>query len=196
MKSRVLVACVLAMLLLGCTSTTDPDESDDGGASPTPSSSTEGPVEPTASPTPTLVPTTGKQLTISDLDTEVFSYRLPEGRWRPRYNDQGGQLDTSIGTSLITGLASFSAGDVGPRFYVKGRLQYWRGDERKPKQLDDRTVDGVEGYVIEGVGPDGLLYEYGAANGDSFGHIEFEFPRDTPKARAVIESVLASFEWQ
>ncbi|CAN5425795.1 hypothetical protein BH09ACT12_BH09ACT12_11770 [soil metagenome] len=195
MKARVLVACALAVLLSGCSSTSDSDEPV-GGASATPSSATNDPTEPTESPTSTLVPAAGKLLTVSDLDADAFSYRLPDGRWRLGYKDQGGYLDTSAGTWRINGLATAVDVEVGPRFHVKGRLQYWRGDAREPKQIADRTVDGVEGYVIEGAGPDGLLYEYGAEYSQTFGYIEFEFPKDTPKARAVIESVLASFEWQ
>ena len=64
------------------------------------------------------------------------------------------------------------------------------------KRVDNRTVAGVEGFVLESRTRRGLFYQYGAIYKKAFVSVTFEFPRDNAQADAWVESVLASVEWQ
>lgn len=189
MRSRVFVAATAAAMLalvVGCSSDAEPSGPDASASSTEPSTE-----EPSATDTSTgPAPATGQRVEASVLD-----FRLPESaRWSltrgglsARYFDNDGgiwavaviELGDTPGLDRLARVAE----DVQPDLVPKAR------------RLADRTVNGVEGYVLESDGRDRLYYEFGTVyEGQGFSLI-FDFP-PSPRARDWIDSVLASVEWK
>lgn len=195
MASRAVILSVLAALVVGgCSDDAQPTER--GGPSSsasvaTPSPSGESPSDEAGG----VEPAAGPRVVITNLDTEVFAYNLPEGDWDIGSEGESAILDTPDGAWFVNGISVLSAGDVALDFYANGTLEFYEQDERKPKRLADRVVGGVKGYVVQGTEAGRLLYVYGGAVGDSSLKLTIEAPRDTPEARGWVESILASAQW-
>lgn len=202
MRSRVAALCVLVAVvgatLTGCSSAGTPGGGEPSGSSmPSEGISSSGVVEPLPSEpaAPTVTPATGPEVVIPDLDVDVLRFRLPEGDWRLTSGGRSGSIDTGDGTTSIGGFTSTAGLKSELGHYAKIGLQSYRGQSPEPERIENRTIDGIEGYVLEGSGKDGLIYEYGTIYEESFLVLTFDFPQDTPTARAWIESVLAGAEW-
>ena len=185
-------------LLAGCSSDPAPDE---GGGSPGPSptqtssDSTSSAATPSPAPTPSVEPATGKKLTIPGLENDVLTFRLPEGDWYLSRAGRAGNLSTGLKSWRIDG-GTIPVGDSitldeGAQAAIENRS--FGGP--KLSRSDNRVVDGVEGYVVEGKDRSGFTYIYGTVVGDSLAYVQFDFANDSPKAKAWVESVLASVEW-
>lgn len=195
MWSRVAVAVLVSGLVAGCSS--DDAVAPEGTDSPSAETSA-SPTEPTPveSTPPEVVPASGVKLTISDLDGEVLEYRLPEsGDWEAGTDGRSANMFTRAGLWRVDSIASASLDGAQLGFYVKSRRAGFPTGDMSPRRVADREVDGVEGYVLESSGSDGLFYEYGAVHDDTYVNVQFTFPVKTPEARDVIESVLASATW-
>lgn len=60
----------------------------------------------------------------------------------------------------------------------------------------NRTIGGVEGFVLEGKGPEGQFYEWGGLDADNvLTQVTFEIPNGVDVAEWV-EPVLASLQWK
>lgn len=60
----------------------------------------------------------------------------------------------------------------------------------------NRTIGGVEGYVLEGQGPKGQLYEWGGLDADNvLTQVTFVIPNGLD-VKEWVEPVLASLQWQ
>ncbi|MDE0778688.1 hypothetical protein [Nocardioides sp.] len=198
MTSRVLVQGLLVLALAtGCSSADTTEESGSEGpstsVSPTPVESDPGSPTPEV---PEVEPATGERLTVATVERDVFGFNLPEGEWRLTSSGRIGVLETPAGSWNITGGAVDGADGVSLDFLARGERQDFIGLGPKPQRRDDRVVDGIEGYVLEAGGRDGLYYQFGSVLGDNWVTVTFEFTEDSPETRGVIESVLASAAWQ
>lgn len=191
MRSRVCGAVLLLTLLAGCSSddgtTGDPPGS---GADPGGGTSTAPTTDGTTGASDPVAPAAGRRIR-----AEGFGYRLPEGRWElvsggrtaGHFDEQGRSWQIGWGYSL--------AFDTDLDTVAANALDVLSETDDGLARGEDRTVAGVEGYVIEGSGPDGLVYEFGTVRGEGVPQLWFRFPEDSAQAREWIESVLASVEW-
>lgn len=62
----------------------------------------------------------------------------------------------------------------------------------------DWDVDGLDGFVLEGVDAEGegFYYEYGVVSGKNTVFLELQVLAPTAKSRAWIESILATVTWK
>lgn len=203
MRSRVVGLLVgpslLSLVLTGCGS--------GDTARPTSTSSLPAPASPaspeppaTASPTPSEpeAEMTGPVLTLSEPEREVFRFTLPKADWDVTSDGQSGILSLPSGAAVyVSGSATLADAPVGDGYYYRNAERALPDDQRQVRRVADRTVAGVEGAVFESAGPrrSGLYYFYVARHQEALLSMRFEFPRDTTKARAWIEAVLASGEW-
>ena len=83
--------------------------------------------------------------------------------------------------------------------YVTAYVKRRNHDGYALKRLDNRTVDGVEGYVVQGTDPLGdFMYEYGTLTEEHEIHVAFYYNVDYDPAAdpfSVIEPVLATLAW-
>jgi hypothetical protein len=185
-------------LLAGCSSDPAPDE---GGGSPGPSptqtssDSTSSAGTPSPEPTPSVEPATGKKLTIPGIEGDVFTFRLPEGDWLIGRAGRAGNLTTGLKYWTIDGGATPAFGSTTLDVGAQGAIENRSLGGPKLSRSDNRVVDGVEGYVVEGKDRSGFTYIYGTVVGDSLAYVQFDFADDSPKAKSWVESVLASVEW-
>lgn len=123
------------------------------------------------------------------------TYRLPDGtRW---LSLNGYESAATVDGWRITFGVSFSEADLDYAADLAIETSYWNGPT-KPVAQEPRTVDGVEGYVVEAVDRDGFFYEFGIVRPRSEKNLflTFEFPDDGPYYRDLVESVLASVQWR
>jgi hypothetical protein len=198
MHSRAAVG--VAVLLLGLSACTSDSTADDpGGATtsatsaPSPAGST-GPSSPTTSPT--TAPATGPELVVKDLGPPLVRLRLPDGLdWRVRSGGDAASADYPGGGRIDVSAVTITA-------YPENDLDYYAritGDLSRSlgavvERLDDRTVAGVEGFVLEARG-DTFGYTFGAIYGGSLVNLSIDTPRDDARTREWVEAVLASAEW-
>lgn len=190
-------AAALVLALVGCSSDDDPsgeptgdESSSSAGATPTDEASE------TSAASPSVAPATGPRI-----DAEVVYYRLPEADWLLGRDGQSANFYDDAGYTWRISSSPALAISRSIERLARSRLDLADEDFVGAKRLADRTVAGVEGYVLEagggrGTDRDGLFYEYGTVRGEHLIYIYFELPEDSPKAREWIESVLASFEWK
>jgi len=209
-KSRVLAWSVLlsAVLTTGCAADdTSGGPNVEGAPSATSSSGSSGssgpsggdPTEPeSATPTaPEVVPASGEQLTIATFERDVFGFRLPEGDWSIGASGRTALRDSPDGATSISAAAATGADGILLDILARAdKLDFAAITGAKVVRQDNRSVDGIDGYVLEAGTSDGLFYKYGSVLGDTSVTMTFEFPEDTPEARAEIEAVLASAAWQ
>jgi hypothetical protein len=191
------VAAALVLALAGCSSDDEPssEPTGDGSSSSTGSTPTDGASE-TSSTSPSVTPATGPRI-----DAEVVSYRLPEADWLLTREGQSANFFDEAGYSWRISSSPAVAISHNVERQARSGLELAREDYVGAKRLADRSVAGVEGYVLEaggrrGADRDGLFYEYGTVHGDHTFSIYFEFPENSPRAQEWVESVLASFEWK
>jgi hypothetical protein len=204
-KSRVLAWSVLltAALTTGCaadgTSGEPPVEGASTSSSGSSGSSGADPTDPeSATPSePEVVPASGERLTIATVERDVFGFRLPEGDWSIGASGRTALRDSPEGATSIGAAAATGADGVSLDFLARAdKRDFAAITGTKVVRQDNRSVDGIDGYVLEASTSDGLSYKYGSVLGDTSLTVTFEFPEDTPEARAEIESVLASAAWQ
>jgi hypothetical protein len=160
--------------------------------SPEPATEQDEPTSPDESSASSPEPASGREV-----DAEVMTYRLPEGRWEL---GSGGLTAIRAGADGGCWLIVGTVGDA----YADTTLDELGGltlelepDHDPPlRRADNRTVDGVEGYVVEGTSRAGTYYEWGAVVGDTWVQLEFDFPEDSDRALEWREGVLASIEWK
>lgn len=84
---------------------------------------------------------------------------------------------------------------------AKSQLTSTRRTYPEVERLDNRDVNGVEGWVLEHHGKNSFgrsefFYQFGAVHGTWWTTFKFSFPKDDARTRKVIDSVLASVEWK
>jgi len=206
MRSRVCIAAAVLMGLAGLAGLTgcsddDPGDSAGPGGSPSGSPPATSPGEPTTPPSSgssgaTVAP--GRQVT-----TDLVSYSLPADRkWHLQREGQSASYWPPTGDHWTVFYSDFvGSTPITAEQMARQDLQSARNQYPDAKQGADRTVDGVDGWVIEAskdtFGDPVLHYRFGAVVHDTdWVTIQFTFPEDTPRTRAVIDSVLGSVEWR
>lgn len=215
LRSRVCAAALTAALagaatLAGCDSggaedPAAPTASSDGSSEPAPEETGgtdgtggtggTGPAEPTAP----------EAATGPRVETQVVVYHLPaDGDWEL---SEGGTHATwwRDGAAAPWTVAQFEHDERTPpdlEEIADSVLRSERGLYGKGvRRVADRTVGGTTAFALEyrgrnSAGSPEYVYEVGAVNGSWWSTLTFKFPRRTPQARAVIDSVLASVEWK
>ncbi|WP_323792659.1 hypothetical protein [Nocardioides sp.] len=187
MQLRIATCAVLIAVLAGCST----DEGEVAAPTATPSASRPTQSEP---PAPDVAPATGARLTIEHLGEPVATYRAPTEKWVS--TGRVASKATVDGSFYLGGGAGITYPEISLDDAAELNLENIERTIAPVERLENRTVDGIEGYVLEGGKGPVLYYEFGATYEDSFVTISLESPIDTSKVRADIESVLASVRWQ
>jgi hypothetical protein len=198
-RSRVRRATVVAVASVGLCAVVGLSgcaDDEPSGADPGPSVEASGSPEerePSAPPSGSApAPASGRLV-----DAEVMTYRLPEGEW-----DLGSGGLTAIWTGddvgnwLIVGTVGDAYDDTTLDDLAALTLEGEPDHEPPLRRAGTRTVNGVEGYVVEGSSRDGYYYEWGAVVGAHWVQLEFDLGADDARAEEWVESVLASVEWK
>lgn len=201
MRSRVCIAAVLLAALAGCSGNDDPTADPSDPASSSAASEASGSDSATnTTDAPDVAPADGRLIR-----GDLFSYRLPRGDWDLLMGGRSAyRSDPKLGGDWIISSSEFeqqlahTIDQVAPN-----DLRRVRQDHPDARRIDNRTVNGIEGWVFEAHGKNeygqpSFFYAYGAVapDGASLVSLSFEFPKDTPQTREAIESVLASVEWK
>lgn len=200
MRSRVhrlvLSAALATSLALGLAACGDDEPSGDPPAStPTDSTSdsssgagTDGPSE-----EPTAEAATGPQLESRALRMRVFA--APGWDVRTLGSLMGASLDTDDGLFevRVSGLET-TATDLEAAAERAEEDEFI--DRTAPKRVENRVVDGVELFVLDGRAEGDRTVILGGYHGGFQVNIDLDFPDDWPDADALIESMLASVEWK
>lgn len=203
MRSRVgAAALVLALAgvsgLAGCGDDDPAAGYPEGPSTSSGSASGTSPTDPSTTTTDTP-PATGRLMTAGQLTLHLpagMDWRVSDGGRSAAYYDRKSGLDWRIRELEIRDTTSTldEVADVVRRGFA---THEYPGIER----LENRTVAGQEGWVLQMVRPPknlrvGFYYEYGTVKNDHWVRLQFEFPDDTDRARDIVESVLASVEWK
>lgn len=201
MQSRLLMAGVVAVLTTSAGLATGCSADAEGTAEPASTalaseSSEPEPTAPDVTPdvTPDVEPATGARLTIEHLGEPVATYRAPTKEWSS--TGRVASKATVDGSYYLGAGAGITYPEVSLDDAAELGLESVERTFAPVERLENRTVDGIEGYVLEGGKGPVLYYEFGATYEDSFVTISLESPVDTLEVRADIESVLASVRWQ
>lgn len=185
----LMIPLVMGLLLLaGC----------EGGEGSEVSSSAPG--APTTSDTP--VPTETSSATVepaagSPFRTNVVSMRLPEG-WKVFQEDSTfwAVIDADR-RRMSGGFTMFDGPSLGTTDLDKLARNAIRSGAAELEREDDLVVAGVEGYVLTGEDSGGdYVWQYGTVRGGNRVDIDFELALPEDEATALIESVLATWEWK
>ena len=195
---------LLATALTGCGGDNASDEPTASSTSSSTSTSTSaspdanpsGSESTTSAPSPTVVPASGETLTLDD-----FTITMPAG-WKIKLRSDGGSAieqgnNHTFGNIIVHSFSRIGIDSLDSfvAAYVKSRNH----DGYALKRLDNRTVDGVEGYVVQGTDPLGdFMYEYGTLSEEHEIHVAFYYNVEydpTADPFSVIEPVLATLAW-
>lgn len=138
------------------------------------------------------------------VETQLVAYRLPADiDWNV---SMGGRFadwwsDEMVGPWTVSQFEHLDSTPPALDSIASTSLRNLRRDYPSAERLDNRVVNGVEGWVVESNGKNSFgrsifHYEFGAVHGAGWATLNFEFPKDTPATREVIDSVLASIEWK
>ena len=192
MLSRVLVvvlSLVLSIALVGCSSGGEP--SDEGGPTTAPMTTA---AAPTPTPSPEVLAASGEKVTIVDLGTPLAEYRAPTPRWE--VTGTAASLFTLKGPWDVRVYYGKTYPEVSLDDTAAIALRSARRDFETVERIANRTVDGIEGYVLEGSEGKTMFYEFGVQHAGAFVALAFDLPVDSSSSRGIVESVLASVEWQ
>lgn len=207
MRSRTFaLTAVVTLLLAGFVAGCGGDgESDADAQAPTATASSAPTASDDSAPTTepddqdSVAPATGRVIVAKGVTDPGITYRVPaEGRWTfSRGGETAGRYDRS-GRSVIThGALAF--GDVSLDDLAKSAVRsHATSPTTDVERGENRTIAGSEWYVVEARDPQrGFEYEVGAIRDADNSHlITFTFSEETPQARELIESVLATVEWR
>lgn len=199
MWSRVACAVlgVLLVVVLGGCGEDAPGDADRTPDANSGGSSSDAP-SPTSSETAEAVePATGQQIEINALTMRLFE----ADNW----------IIDKLGTTVVALLDGFDLGipgsfDIGggglasspPDLELEARLRVeaTADDEPQPKRVENRVLNGVECYVLEGADDKKRVYIIGGNHGGYLFTLEFLMPIEWPDSDKLIESMLASIEWK
>lgn len=190
---------VATSLLAGCGS----DDPDDGTADPSsPASSASATDDPTATDeTSSAGPDVANGRRV---ETQAVAYHLPaDFDW----DVKGGGTWASWSPERSAGLWTVLQFEHNEREakeldeIARTSLGSARRDYPATERVENRVVNGVEGWVLEyhgktSFGSPEFRYEFGAVTGSYWTTFNFSFPKDNAQTRAVIDSLLASIEWK
>ncbi|MEV4999543.1 hypothetical protein [Nocardioides sp. LML1-1-1.1] len=197
-----LLAAALLVVALGACSDDGKDEpkSSPSTSSGTPGETTSGSADPTSSGPTEVEPATGPLVTLHSTAT----LRLPASvKWRT-YGDKT-TVVTIKSVDFAPGTEKFYYVDVTEFPQIDDNLarmaelarESQEGTREIPLKVGaNRTIAGVEGFVLEGQGPNGQFYEWGGLDADNvLTTVAFVVPNGLDLEEWV-EPVLASLQWQ
>lgn len=192
MSSRVtslLLATVLAAGLAGC---------DGGDPAPDPSpSAQESESSATASASesssPSVAPATGPLI-----EMKVLDLRLYDG---PEWDIQNAGSAFIAGYRADQGVIDVAASDLATTSTdldedAKVVLEIKADEDPAPRRLENRTVNGVECWVLAAENEERRTYAIGGIHAGYQFLVEFDLPADWPEADQRIEEILASIRWK
>lgn len=192
MKSRrscAAVALAIALALTGCSSDDGPDAADpssSSGGSPSPSASD-------SSAAPTVEAATGLQLSSDQLTAHLPA----DEEWEVGNGGRSGYLDLDPSeppSDIRLGGSGRGATDLDALAAVV--LQGEKDSRPSARREDNRTVAGLEGFVVTVEDGDGYHYEFGTISDGYHASVVFDLPRNDAAAHELIDAVLASVEWK
>lgn len=197
------IGAVAALLVVGACGDPDPPDS---GSTPSPTSTatsttaTSSPTETSTSDSsdgttpPTVAPAAGAKIRLPS-----FTGAFPQG-WRVIDRTEGthsaGDTDPLTGGFVfVSDVQNLGSDDFDKIVAIV--LQHYEDDKVKPVRGENRVVDGVEGWVLEGArdGAD-FVYEWGTVYQGQDVHFTFEFINPPDDPMAMVDSVLASVQWR
>lgn len=191
MKSRrtcAAVALAFALALTGCSSDDGPDAADPSSSAGSPSLTASA-----SSEAPTVEAATGPQLS-----SDQLSAHLPadEG-WEVGNGGRSGYLDLDPSeppSDIRLGGSGRGSADLDAVAAVV--LQGEKDSRPAARREDNRTVAGLEGFVVTVEDGDGYHYEFGTITDGYHASVVFDLPRNDAAAHGLIDAVLASVEWK
>lgn len=206
MPSRVLAAGAAAVVLLFAVACSSDESSRDrpgsgtstgSSASSSPSGSPSGSASGTPGPSSEMTAAGGIQLETMD----TLRFRTPTGgSW-----SQVGSGTRTVTTAdyVETGTVTISVGEFPTTSTdieeVAAADVASLSSEQKAAnvaRVENRVVNGREGWVLEGADADHLFYTFGSINAGAFVTLNFTLPIDLSAPQDLIDSVLASIEWK
>lgn len=194
--SRVPRLVSAAVLVLGLTACADdgPDAGDDKPTvTATGTTAATSDATPTAPETATVAPATGKELSVQSVSmrltdapdwdvtdtttTVLASLRAPAG----------GFFDVTV--QDVTNLPGRTTEDMAVSYEATLATE-----EPAPARVANRTVDGVESFVLEGRDEKRRRYVIGAVVGDRLFLLQFDVPSSVVDGDQMIEQMLASVD--
>ncbi len=188
MRARAARTVVIALLLVATSGCND----DKGSATEPTAPATAGESGTTPpDPSPSVAPATGKRIELRSL-----TVRLTDD---PDWISTGADVNAVATIRLPAGRVDVSVGDIGA---ATDDLDRNAESALATKSLGppqtrtaNRTIHGVEVFVLEGEDAERRTYELGGVSQDYYFNIKFDLPAGWPEADALIESILASIEF-
>lgn len=201
--SSLLAAAVLLVGLTGCSDKGDDEPSSSPPSSPTSSdgassATTSASAEPSASSS--VAPATGQLVKLKSTAT----FRLPAGTGWGVYDDNPNAIaiDSDDIPAGADGFVKIQATEFPQLTDDLARMaQAARKNQQTTRKIsltvgENRTIAGVEGYVLEGRDAEARYYEWGGLDADNvLTVVRFTIPAGLD-AEEWIEPVLASLQWQ
>lgn len=195
MTSRTTCAALLFLALAsaGCSAGDDPAPGGrDAPSAVAPSSEADAPTSPAAEPE-SAVPATGPRLS-----SDLLTAHLPaDDGWEVGNGGRSGyhDLDPSEPPSDVRlGGSGRGAEDLDALAAVV--LAGERDTRPAARREADRTVAGLDGFVVTVEDEDGYHYEFGTITDGYHASVVFDLPRNDAAAHRLIDTVLASVEWR
>ena len=192
---RLAVATALGLLALGCGDSdppkAEPSGSPSGSPSGTPSSS---PATPTASSSPTVEPADGPRFRLP-----TVSGAFP-AKWRIIGETSGsiGAGDTdpiSGGFIFVADVPSLGSGNFDD--IVANVLKEYDDEKVRPVRKENRVVNGVEGWVLEGASETAdMVYHWGTVIDGQDVTFFFEYRNPPKDPMRIVDAVLATVQWR
>lgn len=183
--SSLLLATVVFASVAGC---------GDDGLEDNPTTRSTGSVSPTESASPVVEAATGPVVETDALRMHVFEHE----DWSIR------RVGTGFGASVSTlegglfevhgGGLGTSASDLDEGAEIAERLESI--EDPAPTRVENRVINGVELYVLEGRSERMHNTIVGGYSGGYTVYLDFDVPLDWPDGEALVESMLASIEWK
>lgn len=204
MRSRAwATAAASTVLLVGALAGCSSDDPEGGTADPSSPSATDDPSasEPSSSEETSTGP---EDATGPRVETQTVVYHLPEDiDWDL---DGGGTFASwsPEGSAALWSVFQFEHNEREVKDLeevARTAFASARREEPATERVENRVVNGVEGWVLEYHGKSSwgrpeFHYEFGAVTGTYYTTFNFNFPKDNAQTRAVIDSLLASIEWK
>lgn len=188
--TALLAAAALLIALTGCT---DAEPSPPGAAS-------SASAEPSPSPSPSVVPATGPLVTLKSTAT----FRLPADVEWYIYDDNPNAIaiesnDIPVGADGFVQIQSTEFPQITTDLARMAQAAHDNQETTRKISLtigENRTIAGVEGYVLEGQDDEAQYYEWGGLDADNIlTVVRFTVPAGLD-LEDWAEPVLASLQWQ
>ena len=198
-RTGLAVAAALAVLLLGCEDDSGPPKVEPSGSpsasqSGTPSESGSSPTTPTESSSPTVEPADGPRFRLP-----TVSGAFP-AEWRIIDESSGaisaGELHpVRRGFIFVADVLSLGSGEFDD--IVANVLKEYDDQKVKPVRKENRVVNGVEGWVLEGASDRAeMVYHWGTVIDGQDVTFFFEYIKAPKDPMKTVDSVLASVRWR